>query len=126
MIFDDICIVLVNILYFGNIGLVVCVMKMMGLLNLYFVDFVCEIDSYVSVFVVGVIDVLGKIVVVDMLVDVIVDCSLIIGISVCLCILFWFMVELCECGEKLVVEVEYGFVVLVFGCENSGLMNEEL
>lgn len=40
-----------------------------------------------------------------MLEVVVVDCGLVVGISVCLCIFEWLMFELCECGEKFISEV---------------------
>lgn len=43
--FENICIILVNMFYMGNIGLIVRVMKIMGLSSLYFVDLVNELDG---------------------------------------------------------------------------------
>lgn len=101
-------------------------MKIMGLSQLYLVDLVDEFDGQVSVLVVGVGDVLVNVKIVKMLSEVVVDCGFVVGILVCFRILSWLMLELCECGEKFVVEVGQYLVVFVFGWENNGLINEEL
>lgn len=122
---ENIRIVLVNMLYIGNIGFIVWVMKIMGLSNLYLVDLVSLFDGKVSVLVVGVGDVLVNVKIVSKLEEVVVGCGLVVGMLVCLRILSWFMLELCSCGEKLIKEVDNYLVVLVFGCENNGFINEE-
>lgn len=113
-------------LYTGNMGFVVCVMKIMGLINLWLVNLLVKFDFQVIVLVVGVSDVIGNVYIVDMFDEVLVGCSLVVGISVCFCMLLWLMFDLCECGLKSVVEVVNILVVLVFGCECVGLINEEL
>lgn len=101
-------------------------MKIMGLINLWLVNLLVKLDFQVIVLVVGVSDVIGNVQIVDMLDEVLVGCSLVVGISVCFCILLWLMFDLCECGLKSVVEVVNMLVVLVFGCECVGLINDEL
>lgn len=66
-------------------GVVVCVLKIMGLVCLVLVVFEKFLDEEVFCCLVGVEDVLGDVLVVVILVEVVVDCCLVLGCIVCVC-----------------------------------------
>lgn len=123
---DKIKIVLVNTSHPGNIGAAARAMKNMDLSNLVLVS-PEEFPSGVAVGrAASAVDILEKATVVSSLQEAVADCSLIIGASARSRSIPWPMLSPRESAEKIVSESQSHPVALVFGREDSGLLNEEL
>lgn len=124
--FSNIRIVLVNTSHPGNIGAAARAMKNMSLSRLVLV----QPEEFPSGVAVGraasAVDILENAVVVDSLQKAIADCSLVIGASARSRSIPWPMLSPRETGAKIVEESARHPVALVFGREDSGLLNEEL
>jgi tRNA (cytidine32/uridine32-2'-O)-methyltransferase len=124
--FSNIRIVLVNTSHPGNIGAAARAMKNMSLSRLVLV----QPEEFPSGVAVGraasAVDILENAVVVDSLQEAIADCALVIGASARSRSIPWPMLSPRETGAKIVEESARHPVALVFGREDSGLLNEEL
>lgn len=123
---DRIRIVLVNTSHPGNIGAAARAMKTMGLSTLYLVnprDFPChKADEMAS----GACDILVNARVVTGLDEAISGCHLVIGSSARSRTVPWPLLTPREMAEKVSQEPSGSPIAILFGCEQSGLSNEEL
>ena len=119
-------VVLVKTSHPGNIGSAARAMKTMGLTELYLVapeQFPhAKADEMAS----GATDVLRQAVVVNTLDDAIADCTLVVGASARLRTIPWPMHMPRDMAEKIRQESPESHTAILFGCEQSGLSNEEL
>lgn len=123
---DHIRIVLVNTSHPGNIGSSARAMKTMGLSHLYLVtpgDFPHQ-KAYEMASGAG--DILDQAQVCNDLLTAIGDCTLVIGTSTRARTIPWPIFSARDMGIKLSQEDKRGKVAILFGCEQSGLSNEEL
>lgn len=99
---------------------------MMGLFSLYLVQFKQFFDLEVDMCVIGVVDLLEQVKIIVLLVEVLIGCVFVVVLFVWQWDLGLEIGQLWEIVVCLLVEVEYGNVVLVFGNEIVGLSNEEI
>lgn len=123
---DNIRIVLINTSHPGNIGAAARAMKTMGLSRLYLVNphqfphpKAFEMASHAS-------DVVEQAVVVKTLDEAIGDCQLVVGTSARSRVIPWPMLTPRSLAEKVKQESQTAPIAILFGCEQSGLSNDEL
>lgn len=122
-----IMIILVVFVRVENIGVVVWVMKMMGFSDLWIVDSQVYLELVICWVVYGFGDIIDNIKVFLILVELLYDVDFIVVIIVCSWVKYYYYVTLVEL--VLLLEEKFlwmSYVVLVFGCEDFGLINEEL
>lgn len=119
-------IVLVQPSHPRNIGSVARAMKTMGISQLYLVAPKCMPDEKSFAVASGATDVLDHAVIVDTLAEAIAPCSLVIGTSARKRTLDWPILDPRQAADKLVQQGKKSPVALVFGCERTGLDNEQL
>lgn len=122
-----IMIILVVFVRVENIGVVVWVMKMMGFSDLWIVDSQVYLELVICWVVYGSGDIIDNIKVFLILVELLYDVDFIVVIIVCSRVKYYYYVMLVEL--VLLLEEKFlwmSYVVLVFGREDSGLINEEL
>lgn len=122
-----IMIILVVFVRVENIGVVVWVMKMMGFSDLWIVDSQVYLELVICWVVYGFGDIIDNIKVFLILVELLYDVDFIVVIIVCSWVKYYYYVMLVEL--VLLLEEKFlwmSYVVLVFGCEDFGLINEEL
>lgn len=122
-----IMIILVVFVRVENIGVVVWVMKMMGFSELWIVDSQVYLELVICWVVYGFGDIIDNIKVFLILVELLYDVDFIVVIIVCSWVKYYYYVMLVEL--VLLLEEKFlwmSYVVLVFGCEDFGLINEEL
>lgn len=123
---NNIRIVLVNPTHPGNIGATARAMKTMGLERLYLVGPKKFPDALATERAANAFDVLEQAKVFDNLFDAIRDCKLVFGTSARVRSLEWPHQEIRPGMKQAVTEANLSEVAIVFGCEQSGLNNEEL
>ena len=123
---DQIRIVLINTSHPGNIGSVARAMKTMGLVQLYLVSPLQYPHHKANEMAVGATDILEQAVVVETLDEAIADCALVVGTSARMRTIPWPLLTPREMAEKIKDESDRSQVAIIFGCEQSGLTNEEL
>lgn len=123
---DHIRIVLIRTSHPGNIGSVARAMKTMGLTHLYLVAPLQFPHDKATEMASGASDVLQQAVVVNSLAAAIGDCSLVIGTSTRERTIPWPLVEPREMAKRIKCECSHSQIAILFGCEQSGLSNEEL
>lgn len=123
---ENIKIVLVNTSHPGNIGSAARAMKTMGLNQLCLVSPEIYPDEKATALAAGAVDVLEKATVFSCLKEAIADCQLVVASSARDRSLPWPMLSPREMGKQIVAESAQAKVAIVFGCERSGLTNEEL
>ena len=101
-------------------------MKTMGVSQLYLVAPKCLPDDKSYAVASGATDVLDNAVVVDTLEEAIAPCELVIGTSARKRTLDWPILDPWQAAEQLVLQGQNAPVALVFGCERTGLDNEQL
>ena len=125
-IFSKIRIVLVGTSHPGNIGAAARAMKNMGLNQIILV----QPKDFPSGVAIGraasATDILESAVVVDSLQEAVADCGLVICASARSRKIPWPMLDPQQTAQKVVEEMDYTKIALVFGREDSGLSNEEL
>ena len=122
----NIRIVLINTSHPGNIGSVARAMKTMGLQDLYLVapqqfphQKAYEMSSNAS-------DILETATVVSTLEEAIADCALVVGTSARSRVIPWPVLTPRVLAEKIKQEATTNQIAILFGCEQSGLTNDEL
>lgn len=123
---DNIRIVLVNTSHPGNIGATARAMKTMGLSDLCLVAPEQFPHAKATEMAVSAGDVLDSAVVVQTLDEAIADCTLIIGSSARSRKIPWPLQTPRAMAEQVKREAANGQIAILFGCEQSGLTNEEL
>lgn len=123
---DRIRIVLVNTSHPGNIGSAARAMKTMGLSELYLVAPLQYPHPKAQEMASGATDILEKAVVVETLEAAIADCTLVVGASARMRTIPWPLLTPREMAEKVNLEPPAAHTAILFGCEQSGLSNEEL
>lgn len=123
---DHIRIVLIRTSHPGNIGSAARAMKTMGLKRLYLVSPEQFPHDKAKEMASGASDMLDQAIVVDSLNKAIADCSLVIGSSARERTIPWPLFEPREMAKKIKQEFQNNQVAILFGCEQSGLTNEEL
>lgn len=119
-------IVLIGTKHPGNIGAAARAMKTMGLEQLYLVN-PKEFPSGKAVAMASnADDILAKAIVVNHLKEAIVGCGLIIGTSARERKLPWSLLEPRACAELIIKHSASQPVAVLFGREDTGLLNEEL
>ena len=125
-VLQNIRVVLVNTAHPGNIGASARAMKNMGLNQIILV----QPKDFPSGVAVGraasATDILESAVVVDSLQEAVADCGLVICASARSRKIPWPMLDPQQTAQKVVEEMDYTKIALVFGREDSGLSNEEL
>jgi len=123
----DIRIVLINTSHPGNIGSAARAMKTMGLNQLYLVAPLAFPDQKAVELASGAQDVLANAIKVETLDEAISDCTLIAGSSARTRTIPWPVLLPREFAEKIYqADHAQHKVAILFGCEQSGLTNEEL
>jgi len=125
---DAIRVVLVRPQHPGNIGAAARAMKTMGLERLYIVAPAAEFPSYEAERrAAGSLDVLGGAIVTEDVDAATGDCRLVIGATARARTQSHPVLELRDCGRKLVAEAQGGEpVAVLFGPERTGLSNDDL
>ena len=125
-VLQNIRVVLVNTAHPGNIGASARAMKNMGLNQIILV----QPKDFPSGVAIGraasATDILESAVVVDSLQEAVADCGLVICASARSRKIPWPMLDPQQTAQKVVEEMDYTKIALVFGREDSGLSNEEL
>lgn len=120
-------IILVGFVWVENVGVVVRVMKIMGFCELWIVDSEVYLVLLVCWVVYGLGDIFDGIIIYFIFVEVLYDVDFIVVIIVCSCVCFYYYVMLQQLLLLLEEKVQWmNYIVLVFGCEDVGLINEEL
>ncbi|TNF34700.1 MAG: RNA methyltransferase [Gammaproteobacteria bacterium] len=123
---ENIRIVMVKTMHPGNIGAAARAMKNMGLQRLYLVS-PNDFPSFeASARAASATDVLQQAVVVNSLAEALQGCSLVAGTTARQRSVQWPQIDARECGDLLITESRQHEVALVFGCERTGLENDEL
>lgn len=123
---DRIRIVLINTSHPGNIGSAARAMKTMGLSDLYLVSPLHFPHPKATELATGASDILDKAVKVATLDEAISDCHLVIGTSARSRTIPWPLSAPREMADKIRQEAPDSQTAILFGCETSGLSNEEL
>lgn len=123
---DNIVIVLSRTSHPGNIGATARAMKTMGLGTLRLVRPEVFPSPIADARASGATDVLDAARVFDTLADAVADCTLVVGSSARRRDFVATVSDAREAARQCVAEAEHGRVALVFGCEMSGLDNEEV
>jgi tRNA (cytidine32/uridine32-2'-O)-methyltransferase len=123
---DRIRIVLVNTSHPGNIGSVARAMKTMGLNELYLVNPVQFPHPKADELASGAVDILANAILAFSLDEALADCTLVIGTSARMRAIPWPLLDPRQLAEKLQAEAPSSKTAILFGCEQSGLSNEEL
>lgn len=119
-------IVLVNTSHPGNIGSVARAMKTMGLAQLYLVAPQYFPHQKADELAVGATDILKQATVTATLEAAIRDCALVIGTSARSRTIPWPLLTPRRMAEQVRQESPTSQIAIIFGCEQSGLTNEEL
>lgn len=119
-------IVLVNTSHPGNIGAAARAMKTMGLTDLYLVSPAEFPHPKADEMASGATDVLANARVVQTLDEAIGDCTLVVGASARIRAIPWPLLSPRQMAEKVKQEAEASQTAILFGCEQSGLSNDEL
>lgn len=122
---STICIVLVNPSHPGNIGASARAMKNMGITQLRLVNPEDFPSDHARARASGADDILDNATIYDSLPAALQDCHVIYATSARSRHLDWSNVTPRECGEQ-VANAKTSQTAIVFGCERSGLSNEEL
>jgi TrmH family RNA methyltransferase len=117
---------LLNTSHPGNIGASARAMKTMGLNDLWLLNPQHFPDAEATAFASGADDVLAFAQVCTRLDDILEDCRLVIGASARTRSIPCPMLTPRECASMVREESEDGTVVVLFGCEQSGLCNAEI
>ena len=122
----NIRVVLLNTSHPGNIGAAARAMKTMGLTRLYLLNPKHFPSAEATARASGADDVLATATVCTDLADALAGSSLVIGASARCRSIPCPVIEPESCAERLFAESEQGDVAILFGCERSGLSNEEI
>ncbi|MDF2868375.1 MAG: tRNA ((32)/uridine(32)-2-O)-methyltransferase TrmJ [Gammaproteobacteria bacterium] len=122
----NIRIVLIGTKHPGNIGAAARAMKTMGLRQLYLVNPVEFPSSKAVAMSSNADDLLAEAIVVNNLEQALSGCSLVVGTSARQRKLPWPLLAPRECAELMIKHATTQTVALVFGREDTGLLNEEL
>lgn len=125
-VLSNIRIILVETSHPGNIGAAARAMKNMGLSQLYLVNPKMFPHVEATARAAGSDDILAKAIVVEVLQEALVDCTLVVGSSARLRTLPVEVLTPRACAERIVREAQTKQVALLFGRESNGLSNEEL
>lgn len=123
------CVIIVFVVFVRveNIGVVVWVMKIMGFIDLCIVDSQVYLEFVICWVVYGFGDIIDNIEVFCIFVDVFYDVDFIVVMIVCSWVKFYYYVLFVELVFLLQEKLCWMcYVVLVFGCEDFGLINDEL
>ena len=123
---DNIRIVLIQTSHPGNIGAAARAMKTMGLSELYLVAPQQFPHPKAEEMASNAGDVLANAVVVETLDEAIGECVLVVGASARSRVIPWPMLTPRALAEKVKQESPTAQIAILFGCEQSGLSNEEL
>jgi TrmH family RNA methyltransferase len=123
---SDIRVVLSHTSHPGNIGAAARAMKTMGLTRLVLVNPKLFPHAEATARASGADDVLAGAVVCTSLAEATRDCRLVIGASARTRSLPCPVIDPAECARRTCAESMQGAVAVVFGCEQSGLSNEEI
>ncbi|MGR9044313.1 MAG: RNA methyltransferase [Gammaproteobacteria bacterium] len=123
---SNIKIVLVETTHPGNIGAVARAMKNMNMTNLTLVAPKIFPHAEATARASGADDVLASAVVCQSLAEAVADCSIVLGASARCRTISWPEITPRECADWLKVEALNSKAAILFGRENSGLMNHEL
>ncbi|OGT36354.1 MAG: hypothetical protein A3F11_10405 [Gammaproteobacteria bacterium RIFCSPHIGHO2_12_FULL_37_14] len=123
---DHIRIVLIKTSHPGNIGSVARAMKTMGLKRLYLVSPNQFPHDKANEMASGAGDILDQTIVVTSLAEAITDCSFVVGASARIRTIPWPFCEPRVMASKIKQEYKNNQIAILFGCEQSGLSNEEL
>lgn len=126
MSLDLIRIVLVNTSHPGNIGACARAMKTMGLSALTLVQPKIFPSAEAIARAAGAEDILENATLCDSLEQALTGCTLVVGASARARTIEWPELAPREAATRLTAEAAQAPVALVFGCEHSGLSNEEL
>ncbi len=124
--YSNIHIILSNTSHPGNIGATARAMKVMNLSQLSLVLPAKFPHAEATAMAAGADDILAAAQVTDDLQTALKDKTLVIGASARTRALPWPLLAPRECAEKIVAEAHDSPVAVLFGCERSGLSNEEL
>ena len=122
----NIRVVLLNTSHPGNIGAAARAMKTMGLTRLYLLNPKHFPAAEATTRASGADDVLANATVCTDLGDALAGSKLVIGASARCRSIPCPVIEPESCAERLLSESERGDVAILFGCERSGLSNEEI
>lgn len=123
---DNIRIVLINTSHPGNIGSAARAMKTMGLSELYLVAPIAFPHTSATNMAVSAADILDQAVVVNTVEEAIADCTLVVGTSARMRTIPWPLLTPRALAEKIKQEPPNSQTAILFGCEQSGLSNEDL
>lgn len=123
---ENVRIVLVNTSHPGNIGSAARAMKTMGLTNLYLVSPKVFPDQKAVEMASWAVDLLENAVVVNTIEEAIADCHLVIGTSTRSRAIPWPVLTPRACAEKVLAQPSQANIAILFGCEQTGLTNEDL
>lgn len=123
---NQVRIVLVDAQHPGNVGGAARAMKVMGLSDLRLVAPKRALDNEAEARASGATDVLEMAVTVDTLAEAVADCRLVIGTSARERRTAWPVDNARVAAEQLTSVATGSPVAVVFGCERSGLANEQL
>jgi len=124
--FNQLRFVLIGTTHPGNIGATARAMKTMCQKNLYLVNpkiFPC---AEATARATGADDILANATVCSSLKEAIQDCQIVIGTSARNRSIPWPVITPRRCAEEITKQLAENRVAVLFGCENSGLTNEEL
>jgi TrmH family RNA methyltransferase len=124
--FANIRVVLLNTSHPGNIGAAARAMKTMGLSRLFLLNPKQFPAAEATARASGADDVLADATVCSDLGTALAGCRLVIGASARSRSIPCPVIEPANCAERLVAESEQGEVAILFGCEQSGLRNDEI
>ena len=124
--FANIRVVLLNTSHPGNIGAAARAMKTMGLSRLYLLNPKQFPAAEATARASGADDVLADATVCSDLDTALAGCRLVIGASARSRRIPCPVIEPADCAERLVTESGRGEVAVLFGCEQSGLRNDEI
>ena len=122
----NIRVVLLNTSHPGNIGAAARAMKTMGLTRLYLLNPKQFPAAEATARASGADDVLANATVCTNLADALAGSRLVIGASARCRSIPCPVIDPDSCAERLFAESERGDVAILFGCERSGLSNEEI
>ena len=123
---SNIRLALLNTSHPGNIGGAARAMKTMGLANLWLLNPLRYPDAEATARASGADDILARAQVCRHLADLLEDCRLVVGASARTRSIPCPVLTPRECALRVAEESEAGPVVILFGCEQSGLSNAEI